>query len=207
MNLLELEAQDIQVKNLNTFQVSDYIALSFFKNLQWLDYELELVKGKREEAVRIGIIGFGDLGKRMLQSALVMNIISVEQKIEYHVWGDTGTYQEKHRGLNDEHLQPDKIVFHREDVSSGLEFLENFDVILLCGQQAENLQVLSDLLRLTAFVGRGGRNVCLCGERGYSEYIPDHAYCCQTEISGAGNHIPCGGTAVSNHAAVEERFS
>ncbi len=157
MNLLELEAQDIQIKNLNTFQVNEYIALSFFKNLQWLDYELELVKGKREKAVRIGIIGFGDLGKRMLQSALVMNIISVEQKIEYHVWGDTGTYREKHKGLNDKHMQPDKIVFHSEDVSSGLEFLENFDVILLCGQQEENLQVLSDLLRLTAFVGRGGR--------------------------------------------------
>ncbi len=157
MNLLELEPQDIQGRNLITFQINEFIALSFFKNPKWIDFELSLIEEKRENAVKIGIIGFGDLGRRMLQTALVMNIVSVGQKTEYHVWGDVDSYQKKHTGINDRNLEPDRVVFHREDVNDSLRFLEDFDVILLCGQQDENLLLLSDLLRLTAFVGRGGR--------------------------------------------------
>lgn len=105
----------------------------------------------------MGIIGFGDLGKRMLQSALVVNIISEIQRIEYHVWGDVTSYRGKHTGLSDQNLKPDRVVFHEEDVNGSLRFLEDFDVIFLCGKQEENLLLMSDLLRLTAFVGKGGR--------------------------------------------------
>lgn len=157
MNVLELEPQDIQMEKLSTFQINDFIAISFFKNPEWVDFEEKLIKQKNGQAVKIGITGFGDLGKRMLQSALVMNIISETQKIEYHIWGDAQSYCRKHTGLSDQNLKPDKIVFHEEDINTSLRFLEDFDVIFLCGQQDENLLLLSDLLRLTAFIGKGGR--------------------------------------------------
>lgn len=157
MNVLELEPQDIQVRNLTTFQINGYIAISFFKNSEWVDFEKKLIDQKDGNVIKIGVIGFGDLGRRMLQSALVMNIISEAQKIEYHVWGGVESYRKKHTGLNDQNLKPDRVVFHEEDVNGCLQFLEDFDVIFLCGQQEKNLLVLSDLLRLTAFVGKGGR--------------------------------------------------
>lgn len=157
MNVLELEPQDIQAGNLSTFQINGFIAISFFKNPGWVDFEKELIGRKNGKAVKIGIIGFGDLGKRMLQSALVMNIISEMQKIEYHIWGAAEAYRKKHTGLSDRNMKPDKVIFHEKDVYDCLRFLEDFDVIFLCGQQEKNLLVLSDLLRLTAFVGKGGR--------------------------------------------------
>ncbi len=156
MNLLELEPQDIQAENLVTFQVNSFMAISFFKDPKWVNFEKGLIERKKGHAVKIGIVGFGDLGKRMLQSALVMNIVSEEQKIEYHVWGDVVPYRKKHRGLSDKNLEPDRVIFHEDDVNGSLQFMEDFDVIFLCGQQDENLLVLSDLLRLTAFAGRGG---------------------------------------------------
>lgn len=157
MNVLELEPQDIQAGNLTTFQINGFISISFFKNPGWVDFEKDLIDRKKGEVTKIGIVGFGDLGKRMLQSALVMNIISETQKIEYHVWGDVESYRKKHTGLSDRNMKPDRIVFHEKDVNDCLQFLEDFDVIFLCGQQEQNLLVLSDLLRLTAFVGKGGR--------------------------------------------------
>lgn len=157
MNVLELEPQDIQVENLTTFQPNSFIAISFFKNPGWLDFEEKLMEQKKGNTIKMGIIGFGDLGKRMLQSALVVNIISEIQRIEYHVWGDVTSYRGKHTGLSDQNLKPDRVVFHEEDVNGSLRFLEDFDVIFLCGKQEENLLLMSDLLRLTAFVGKGGR--------------------------------------------------
>lgn len=157
MNLLELEPQDIQMEKLSTFQINNFIAISFFKASSWIEFERRLIEQKGEGSVKIGIVGFGDLGKRMLQSALVMNIISDKQKIEYHIWGDTLSYQKKHTCLNEENLRPDKLIFHGEDINASLRFLEDFDVIFMCGKQEENLPFLSDLLRLTGFVGKGGR--------------------------------------------------
>lgn len=157
MNVVELEPQDIQVEKLSTFQVNGFTAISFFKNASWIEFEKKLISQKKGNVIKMGIVGFEDLGKRMLQSALVMNIINKTQKIEYHVWGDVGAYCRKHIGLSDQNLKPDKLIFHEEDVNGCLQLLEDFDVIFLCGKQEENLLVLSDLLRLTAFVGRGGR--------------------------------------------------
>lgn len=141
MNLLALEPQDIQAKNLVTFQVNSFMALSFFNDPKWVDFERSLIEQKKGSAVKIGLVGFGDLGKRMLQSALVMNIVSETQKIEYHIWGDVASYRKKHRGLNDQNLKPDRIVFHEDDVNGHLQFMEDFDIIFLCGQQEENLLV------------------------------------------------------------------
>lgn len=157
MHVLDLEPQDIQVENLYTFQINEYISISFFKNRDWIDFIKDLVDKKNGNVIKMGIIGFDNLGKRMLQSALVMNIISENQKIEYHVWGDTAPYREKHTGLSDRNLKPDRVVFHETNVDACLQFLADFDVIFLCGQQEKNLLILSDLLRVTGFVGRGGR--------------------------------------------------
>lgn len=157
MNVLDLEPQDVQMENLITFQVNDFVAISFFKNPEWVDFAEKLVEEKKGNVIKIGIVGFGDLGKRMFQNALVMNILSETQKIEYHIWGDVKSYCRKHTGLDDQKLKPDKAVFHEGDVDGSLRFLEDFDVVFLCGKQEENLLVLSDLLRLTAFVGKGGR--------------------------------------------------
>lgn len=157
MNVMELEPQDIHEKRLIPFQINNFIAVSFFKNPEWIDYEKTLIDKKKGNVIKIAIIGFSDLGKRLLQNALVMNIISETQKIEYHIWGDVNLYLKKHTGLSDRNLKPDKVIFHKEDVNGFLQFLENFDVVFLCGTQEENLLILSDLLRLTAFVGKGGR--------------------------------------------------
>lgn len=48
MNVLELEPQDIQVENLTTFQPNSFIAISFFKNPGWLDFEEKLMEQKKE---------------------------------------------------------------------------------------------------------------------------------------------------------------
>lgn len=157
MNVLDLEPQDIQMENLTAFQINDFIAISFFKNPQWIDFAKKLLDQKKGGIIKIGMVGFGDLGKRMFQNALVMNILSETQKIEYHIWGDVKSYRSKHTGLSDQNLKPDRVIFHEADVNASLGFLEDFDVVFLCGKQEENLAILSDLLRITAFVGKGGR--------------------------------------------------
>lgn|GEM_PF-6966437 len=155
MNICSLEQQDIHDDNLVTFQLYEYIAKQFFMDRAWIDYMFDLLAVKKSR--RISMIGFEDLGRHMLESAMVLNLINSRQAIEYHVWGDVAGY----RALNEENLsrnmELDRIVFHEDSWQSGLPVIADSDCIILCGRQAENLIILSDILRLSNLSGKNCR--------------------------------------------------
>ena len=43
--------------------------------------------------IKIAIIGFEQLGQKLLSFGLMNNIYAKNQKIEYHVWGDSSAYE------------------------------------------------------------------------------------------------------------------
>lgn len=155
MNVIDMEQQDIQDANLITFQVNEYIASQFYKNHDWTDYMRSF--SDKICICKVALIGFDDLGIKMLEAGLSLNIVSVNQNIEYHVWGENEKYRAMHSWMSGDKITPDRLIFHDKHWFSEMKNIETMDCIILCDNQNKNIEVLSDLLRLTNISGQESR--------------------------------------------------
>ncbi len=155
MNVVDLERQDIQDTNLVTFQLNEYIADQFFMEPDWIkDMHESAGKGR---TYKIAIIGFEELGIKMLETALELNLVSTKQHVEYNIWGNTEKYEAMNRWMLGDSLLPDSLAFRGEGWYNNIEMIAGMDSVILCGSQNENIHILSDLLRLTNISGQSGR--------------------------------------------------
>ena len=81
--------------------------------------------------VRIGIVGFDDLGEKLLKNGLLANIYSPGQCIEYHIWGDSVLYENLHKDFHT--MNSDKIIFHHTAAEEEPDVLTKMDRIILTG--------------------------------------------------------------------------
>ena len=128
-------------KNLHVFSVTESCAEEYWKN--------NIATGNE----KIAIIGFGSLGQAILEAGLLLNVVSLRQNIEYHIWGECTNYKGIHPQLFDSegYLQCDKkdrVVFHNESWQCGLEREVGINRIILSETPNENLSNLSSILRL-----------------------------------------------------------
>jgi hypothetical protein len=103
----------------------------------------------RKEKERVAIIGFDALGQELLCHGLMMNLYSLSQKIEYHIWGDSKCFKGLHSGLTEENIGMDKIVYHESDWEIDILKGQEFDRIIFCESAEEDLINLS---RVISFV-------------------------------------------------------
>lgn len=89
--------------------------------------------------VKIALIGFGNLGQKLLEYGLCNNIYCVNQSIEYHIWGDSKVYRELLGSFD--MMNKDLIIFHDENWKDAFSSLKNFDrIILSCTPGMEIIQ-------------------------------------------------------------------
>lgn len=122
--------------NLHLFCPEEMAARSFWN--QYCPYNMSL---EHSHQMKIVLIGFGKLGKELLLSGLQRNIFHPDQKIEYHIFGDS-------EGFTDIYWQLDKIsdrvVFHREPWHVSRELLVKSQMIIVAGQD-DQLALLNQL--------------------------------------------------------------
>jgi hypothetical protein len=101
-------------------------------------YELSL---RREHSLRIALLGFDKLGKELLLQGLQNNIFHPEQRIEYHVFGQPGSFLAVHHQLQQ---ITDPVVFHSQPWYEAVELLSGADMIIVT-QQEEQMALLGEL--------------------------------------------------------------
>ena len=84
------------------------------------------------------LIGFGNYGTSILERAILTNIISIEQHVAYHIFGDAKEFLNVHNcldnlfSLNKESKTGDSLIFHEEAWEDNHTILEQADRIIIC---------------------------------------------------------------------------
>lgn len=131
LQLENISRQNIQDPTVSVFSPSENCARSY-----WKSYPVE-----RSE--KIAIIGFGSVGQDILSYGLQINLIDPQQHFEYHVYGDGRQFRREHISLGE--MMPDSIVFHDDGITN-YEELRDFDRLIICGSESENLLTVSRLM-------------------------------------------------------------
>lgn len=109
----------------------------------------------RDERIKkVAIIGFGKYGQRLLEQALLVNVIAWRRTIEYHIFGCDGNefikwhpYIGKCISVNTSSDDVDSIHFHSSIEQSGLSDLEEMDRIIISLDEVEkNILCLNRIL-------------------------------------------------------------
>lgn len=94
--------------------------------------------------MKIVILGFGKLGKELLLSALQRNIFHPNQMLEYHIFGDPGSFPAVYPQLPQ---ISDPVIFHKESWYESLPLLEEANMVIVAAQE-DQLALLRDLTHL-----------------------------------------------------------
>ena len=115
----------------------------------------------------IVLIGFGEVGAAVLDRALEINILSIDQRICYHVFGDSADYRRNHTQLDrfltldSQSERGDSLIFHNGPWNAEPALLERAGRIVLCADTGlENLKALNTLRKF--FLTRGSVYIYDC---------------------------------------------
>ncbi len=86
----------------------------------------------------IAILGFGRYGRAMLERAILGNVISPDQHVAYHIFGDGTRFLQVHDHLDtvfsiqEESPNRDSLIFHDTHWSEERDLLMKMDRIIIC---------------------------------------------------------------------------
>jgi hypothetical protein len=89
------------------------------------------------------IIGFGRYGRALVERAILTNIISADQHVAYHIFGDAEAFLNIHYRLdtlfsiNQESDSRDSLIFHKESWNASHTLLEQADRIIICEDEEQ----------------------------------------------------------------------
>lgn len=119
--------QDHLSGNINFFHSYDCCARQYWRSKPLCSHEHTIV-----------IIGFGNYGRCILERAILTNIISIDQHVAYHIFGDAKEFLAMHYrldvmfALNEESDTRDSLIFHNEFWEEHHSILEHADRIIIC---------------------------------------------------------------------------
>jgi len=106
------------------------------------------------EPKTVVIIGFTELWQKLLEHGLLQNTFSIDQGVEYHIFGDWREFRALHYRLdsfatiNVSNPRGDAIYFHSNPWYENLEVLYKSDRIILCENNDDNIPILSKIISL-----------------------------------------------------------
>lgn len=171
IELRETDSFLMRASEKHYFNVNEIIARNF-----WKDNDLT---EENVDAFSVAIVGYGSLGKKILKYALMYNVYSLEQHIEYHVYGgrDSSGIYERLEGN-------DRVIFHEKKDDS----VFNCDRVVFT--EKTDVELLEELL-----YHAGERKIFYYAEKPYLEDIYD-----------SGNIICFGGDAISRENIMTSRL-
>lgn len=125
--------QDKLSGNINFFHSYECCARQYWRSKPLCRHENTIV-----------LIGFGSYGSSILERAILTNIISIEQHVVYHIFGDAREFLAIHEHLgeafsmNKESQVGDSLIFHKESWTENRSILEQADRIIICEDDEQN---------------------------------------------------------------------
>ena len=119
--------QDKLSGNINFFHSYECCARQYWRSKPLCGHENTIV-----------LIGFGNYGCSILERAILTNIISIEQHVTYHIFGDAREFLAMHYRLgelfsmNEEAEAGDSLIFHDGSWAEERTILEHADRIIIC---------------------------------------------------------------------------
>lgn len=119
--------QDKLSGNINFFHSYECCARQYWRSKPLCSHENTIV-----------LIGFGNYGCSILERAILTNVISIEQHVAYHIFGDAREFLAIHYrlgelfSLNEESQTRDSLIFHDEAWAENPSVLEQADRIIIC---------------------------------------------------------------------------
>lgn len=113
--------------NIRFFHSYDCCARQYWRSKPLCSFENTIV-----------IIGFGNYGCRILERAILTNIICAGQHVAYHIFGDARIFLAMHSqlhvtfSLNEESGTMDSLLFHEEPWELHSALMERADRIIVC---------------------------------------------------------------------------
>lgn len=113
--------------NINFFHSYDCCARQYWRSKALCSYENTIV-----------LIGFGNYGRCILERAILTNIISVNQHVAYHIFGEAKEFLAMHSRLNEmfsmgeESEKRDSLIFYDGLWEECHTLLERADRIIIC---------------------------------------------------------------------------
>ena len=123
----QMEFPDYPCLFLSAFHSYDCCARQYWRSRALCSYENTIV-----------LIGFGNYGRCILERAILTNIISVDQHVAYHIFGDAKEFLAMHShldemfSLGEESEERDSLIFHDGLWESCHTLLERADRIIIC---------------------------------------------------------------------------
>lgn len=139
MRLQQMDSFLLKEHHIKFFNETELIARDYWKKYNLLDY----LKGE-DLKVKIAIIGFEQLGEKILSFGLMNNIYTLNQQIEYHVWGNCTAFEQLMVNMN--FMNKDTVVYHGTEYVRDLGEIAQMDRIIVTEEQ--NLELLQNLLYL-----------------------------------------------------------
>lgn len=134
VRLNEMDSFLLRPNTIHYFYINEIIARMYWREHHLLSY----FNGKKD-TVKIAIVGFGELGKNMLNYGLLNNIYDLSQQIEYHIWGDSSLYEHSMEDMN--LMNGDRIIYHGENWKEHIQQFREMDRIIITDEvQMELLQ-------------------------------------------------------------------
>lgn len=119
--------QDHVSGNINFFHSYDCCARQYWRSKPLCSHEDTII-----------IIGFGNYGRCILERAILINIISADQHVAYHIFGDPRRFLAMHSHLRETFSVGavsdtiDSLIFHDDAWETYHELLEWADRIIIC---------------------------------------------------------------------------
>lgn len=142
--------QDRLSENINFFHSYECCARQYWRSKPLRNCEDTIV-----------LIGFGKYGRSILERAILTNIISIEQKIAYHIFGDATEFLAVHYrlgelfSLNQESKERDSLIFHNETWTENRSLLELADRIIICeDDEQQGWDIFWTLKKYFKLIGR-----------------------------------------------------
>lgn len=141
----DLNALDCGGVELHPFSLSELTARCFWQErAPWM---CERCAGGGK--VRVCLVGAGIFGEKLLTLGLLQNLYSLDQQVEYHLFGDWEEFRALHFDWAAIASPGDAVIFHGEPWYEARELLREADMLVLCdGDPRKNLHAAQRICSL-----------------------------------------------------------
>lgn len=120
------------------FNINEIIAGEYWKERNLIKYY-----DNDNIVIKIAIIGFNQLGQKILTCGILNNIYSLNQRIEYHIWGDSVLYKNLHSDL--QMMNSDVIIYHSGSWKEDINLISDMERIIITEPDIKLLASLQEL--------------------------------------------------------------
>ena len=134
-----IDSFNTRSNNIRFFNVNEIVAGKYWKDRNLIGF----YDDDNNIKIKIAIIGFNQLGQKILTGGILNNIYSLNQRIEYHVWGNSTLYKNIHSDL--QLMNSDTVIYHSGSWEDDINLISEMERIIVTEPDIELISSLKEL--------------------------------------------------------------